>query len=101
MEEGRELPIDDAFDLVDKFSAMNPMDIFNMLRDNGKSNPMTEEQVEEFVSEARTKKMLLVIDTNIIINALDTALVWAKALWTTVGGKNFPPLSNYGFLLCD
>lgn len=24
-----------------------------------------------------------------------TALVWAKALWTTVGGKNFPP-----FLLC-
>ena len=30
-----------------------------------------------------------------IITVMRYSLVWAKALWTTVGGKNFPPFFLY------
>ena len=42
-----------VINLVDQLAAMNPVDIFDALREDGKKNSMSEDEVEHFVSDVR------------------------------------------------
>lgn len=43
-------------DLVNQLSLEDPKDIFTALCENGAQNPMTEEEIDDFVSDVRKSK---------------------------------------------
>lgn len=45
-----------VINLVDQLAAMNPIDIFEALREDGKKNPMNEDDVDNFVSDVRKER---------------------------------------------
>ena len=43
-------------DLVNQLSLEDPKDIFTALCENGAQNPMTEEEIDDFVSDVRRER---------------------------------------------
>ena len=45
-----------VIDLVNQLSTSDPVDVFMSLCENGAENPMTEEEVSQFVSDVRKER---------------------------------------------
>ncbi len=45
-----------VINLVDQLSAMTPIDVFDSLCVSGSKDPMTEEEVDDFVAEVRKER---------------------------------------------
>ena len=48
--------MDVIVNIVNQFTLNNPTDVFNALCENGAQNPMSEEEVYEFVSSVRAER---------------------------------------------
>ena len=45
-----------VINLVDQLSAMTPLDIFEALRADGQRKPMTDEEIDVFLSDVRAER---------------------------------------------
>ena len=45
-----------VINLVDQLAAASPLDIFDALCEDGARNPMSEDEVEEFISDVRADR---------------------------------------------